>query len=95
MFLIKKFKKNVYKFDGQNNEEYSLSLKNKFLKMVRINQKFNIITPDSIPYNINPIFSSKESDFNSKELFIIQFFGYIEDEEIFSFYEIMNKFFIF
>ena len=95
MFLIKKFKKNVYKFDGENNEEYSLSLKDKFLKMKRINQRFNIITSNSIPYNINPIFSSKESDFNAKELFIIQFVGYIEDEEIFSFYEIMNKFFIF
>ena len=95
MFLIKKLKKNVYKFDGENNEEYSLSLKDKFLKMKRINQRFNIITSNSIPYNINPIFSSKESDFNAKELFIIQFVGYIEDEEIFSFYENYEQIFHF
>lgn len=95
MFLVKKLGENVYKFNGENKKDYSLALKNKFLNMVKINQKFNIMRHNSIPYNINPIFSAKELNFNANDLFIIQFYGYIEAQDLFSFYDNYEQIFHF
>ena len=95
MFLVKKLGENVYKFNGENKKDYSLALKNKFLNMEKINQKFNIMRHNSIPYNINPIFSAKELNFNANDLFIIQFYGYIEAQDLFSFYDNYEQIFHF
>ena len=95
MFLVKKLGENVYKFNGENKKDYSLALKNKFLNMEKINQKFNIMRHNSIPYNINPIFSAKELNFNENDLFIIQFYGYIEAQDLFSFYDNYEQIFHF
>jgi hypothetical protein len=63
--------------------------------MEKINQKFNIMRHNSIPYNINPIFSAKELNFNANDLFIIQFYGYIEAQDLFSFYDNYKQIFHF
>ena len=87
MFSKKNETINFYQFKGENKSEYSLSLKNKFLNLILINQKFIIMKPNSIPYDITTIFSAKESNYDLNEIFIIQLIGYIETDELLSFYE--------
>ena len=87
MFSKKNEKINFYKFKGENKDEYSLDLKDKFVKLKAVNQKFRIMKTNSIPYDITTIFSAKESNYDLNEIFIIQLIGYIETDELLSFYE--------
>ena len=87
MFLKKNEKDNLYKFKGENKNEYSIFLKDKFINLKSVNQKFRIMKPNSIPYDITTIFSAKESNYDLNEIFIIQLIGYIETDELLSFYE--------
>ena len=95
MFSKKNETINFYQFKGENKSEYSLSLKNKFLNLILINQKFIIMKPNSIPYDITTIFSAKEFNFDLNEIFIIQLIGYIESDELLCFYENYEDIFLF
>ena len=97
MFFKKKEQEKIkiYEFQGKIKDEYNIALKDKFMNMVKAYERLNIVLSNGISYEITPFFLAKEQDLNIMELFTIELIGYVEEEEIISFYESYYDIFLF